>query len=119
MTLEQSVALIISEASPVEDSLLSSVRRGEDPGIERMHGLIAALGTVFRSLKGHTELDRNLAAALFILGSDVPLTISSLASKGHPWRSGFMENEIYELLMGVQSIFEDKGFEPEQPEVIH
>lgn len=119
MSLEESVALIISEASPDGDSLLASVRRGEEPGVERMRGLISALGTVFRSLKGYTELDRNLAAALFILGSDVPLTISSLASKGHAWRSGFMEDEIYELLMGVQSIFEDKGFEPEQPEVVH
>lgn len=119
MTLEESVTLIISEASPVGDSLLASVRRGEEPGVERMRQLISALGTVFRALKGYTELDRNLAAALFTLGSDVPLTISSLASKGHAWRSGFMEDEIYELLMGVQSIFEDKGFEPEPPEVIH
>jgi hypothetical protein len=119
MTLEEAVALIISEASPNGDSLLASVRRGEDPGVERMGQLISALATVFHSLKGYPALDRNLAAALFILGSDVPLTISSLASKGHAWRSGFMEDEIYELLMGVQSIFEDKGFESEQPEVVH
>ena len=119
MTLEESVAVIISEASPNGDSLLASVRRGEDPGVERMRLLISALATAFLALKGYPQLDRNLAAALFTLGSDVPLTISSLASKGHAWRSRFMEDEIYELLMGVQSIFEDKGFEPEQPEVIH
>jgi hypothetical protein len=41
----------------------------------------------------------------------VPLTISSLAGKGHSWRKGFMEDEVYELLVGVQSIFEGKEFE--------
>jgi hypothetical protein len=56
-------------------------------------------------------IDRKLASALFTLGSDVPLTISSLAGKGHSWRKGFMEDEVYELLVGVQSIFEGKEFE--------
>ena len=59
------------------------------------------------------------AAALFTLGSDVPLTISSLASKGQVWRRGFMEDEVYELLMGVQSIFEDKWLQPEPTETVH
>jgi hypothetical protein len=119
MTSDEAIALIIYEASASRESLLVTVQRGEDPGGERMRHLSLALSTVFQSIEGHPELDRNLAAALFTLGSDVPLTISSLASKGHSWRSGFMEDEVYEMLMGVQSIFEDKWLESNQPEIIH
>jgi hypothetical protein len=120
MSLEDAVALIISEArAQGGNGLLVCVRNGEEPGAERMRQLIAALRTVFNSLHGQAELDRQLAAALFSLGSDVPLTISSQASRGQIWRRGFMEEEIYELLMGVQSIFEDKWFEPEPVETVH
>ena len=115
MNPEEAIALIISEG----DSLLASVRGGEDPGAERMSRLVSALAVVFHSLSGQTEIDRKLASALFTLGSDVPLTISSLASKGHVWRKGFMESEVYELLVGVQSIFEDRGFEAEAGETVH
>ena len=49
----------------------------------------------------------------------MPLTISSLANRGHIWRKGFMEEEVYELLVGVQSIFEDREFEAEAGETVH
>ena len=119
MNAEDAVALIISEARADGDSLLASVRQGHDPGQERMRQLVRALRTVFHSLDKQAELDRHLAAALFTLGSDVPLTISSLASKGQIWRREFMETEVYELLMGVQSIFEDRWLETEPPETVH
>lgn len=119
MNLEDAVALIISEARTGANGLLASVRQGEDPGTERMRALITALGTVFQSLNGQAEIDRHLAAALFTLGSDVPLTISSLATRGQSWRRGFMETEVYELLLAVQSIFEDRWFEAEPTETVH
>lgn len=119
MTSEEAVALIIFEAGESVESLLMAVRRGEDPGSERMRHLSLALRIVFQSLEGHPELERNLAAALFTLGSDVPLTISSLAGRGHSWRRGFMEDEVYQLLMGVQSIFENRWLESDQPDIIH
>ena len=118
MIPEEAVALIISEAQG-GDGLLVIIRNGEDPGAERMDQLISALNAVFHLLEGHTELDRKLAAALFTLGSDVPLTISSWASKGQSWRRGFMEDEVYQMLMGVQSIFEGRWFEPDQAETVH
>jgi hypothetical protein len=119
MSTEDAIALIISEARADGKSLLDSVRNGVDPGRERMLQLISALRTVFHSLSKQAELDRHLAAALFALGSDLPLTISSLASKGLIWRKEFMEEEVYELLMGVQGIFEDRWLEPEPTETIH
>ncbi|HYP30048.1 MAG TPA: hypothetical protein VE262_25305 [Blastocatellia bacterium] len=119
MSPEDAVALAISEASPEGDSLLVKVRNGEDPGVERMVRLTSALRTIFHLLSGKAELPRDLAAALYTLGSDVPLTISSLASQGHSWRRGFMEVEVYDLLMIVQSIFEDRWLEPEQAETVH
>ena len=119
MSPEEAVALIISEARTSGHGVLVSVRRGEDPGTERMRNLISALSTVFHWLVGEAELDRDLAAALFRLGSDVPLTISSLASKGQSWRRAFMEVEVYEMLIVVQSIFEDKWFETEKTETVH
>lgn len=119
MTLIDARALIIAEAGASGESLLVTVRSGHDPGSDRMRQLLLALSTVFHSLEGHLDLDRTLAAALYTLGSDVPLTISSWASKGHNWRSGFMEDEIYQLLMSVQSIFEDRWLDHNQPETIH
>lgn len=118
MNPDDAIVLIIAEADPAGNSLLASVRNGEDPGTEKMHQLILALTTLFHSLKGQATLDRKLAAALFRLGSDVPLTISSRASKGQNWRKGFMEVEIYELLVGVESIFEDRRMEADETEAI-
>ena len=119
MSLKEAVALIISEAHAGGKNLPNTVRRGEDPGTERMLDLISALSTVFHYLEGQTELDRNLAAALFTLGSDVPLTISSLANRGHLWRRGFMEDEVYRMLTEVQSIFEGRRLEPDPTETVH
>ena len=119
MSLEDAVSLIISEARTAGNGLLASVRNGEDPGTERMLQLVSALRTVFDALSKQAELDRHLAAALFSLGSDLPLTISALASQGQNWRRGFMEVEVYELLMAVQSIFEDRWFDPEPAETVH
>lgn len=119
MTPDEAVSLIISEARADGDSLLAQVREGQDPGRERMRTLVSALRTIFNSLSRQAELDRQLAAALFALGSDLPLTISALASRGQIWRREFMEDEVYQLLMGVQGIFEDRWPEPEQPETIH
>ena len=119
MNEEDAIALIIAEARADGNSLLANVREGRDPGQERMRQLNKALRTVFDSLDKQAELDRHLAAALFTLGSDVPLTISSLASKGQTWRREFMEIEVYELLMGVQSIFEDRWLDAEPTETVH
>lgn len=119
MNLEESLSIIFSETRTEGDSLLVAVKSGEDPGAERMSQLNSALGLLFRSVEGHTELNRQLSAALFTLGSDVPLTISAWASKGHVWRKGFMEAEVYEMLMAVQSIFEGKWLELEPAETVH
>lgn len=119
MTPDEAVSLIISEARPDGDSLLAHVREGQDPGSLRMQTLVSALRTIFNSLGKRAQLDRPLAAALFALGSDLPLTISALASRGQTWRREFMEDEVYQLLMGVQGIFEDRWPEPEPPETIH
>jgi hypothetical protein len=115
MTAEEAIELITSEA----DTLLATVRGGDDPGSERMRRLVSALAVAFHSLSGRGEIDRRLASALFTLGSNVPLTISSLANRGHIWRKGFMEEEVYELLVGVQSIFEDRTFGAEAGETVH
>lgn len=119
MTEAEAIALVISEARNEGNSLLAIVRGGEDPGAERMRRLVSALAIVFHSLSGQSRIDRRLASALFTLGSDVPMTISALANKGHVWRKGFMEKEVYELLVGVQSTFEDRSFETEAGETVH
>ncbi|MFL6229895.1 MAG: hypothetical protein ACJ741_14070 [Pyrinomonadaceae bacterium] len=119
MSEAEAVALIIAEARAEGDSVLALVRAGADPGAERMHRLVSALAVVYHALGGRAEIDRKLAGALFALGSDVPLTISSLANKGHVWRKEFMETEVYELLVGVQSIFDDREFEADASETVH
>lgn len=119
MTKEEAVALVMTAAGTGGDGILSVVRQGEDPGPERMHQLIAALRVLYDELEGEIALKRELAAALFSLGSDVPLTISAWANRGHVWRRELMEKEVYEMLLGVQSIFDDRWFEPHQTETIH
>ncbi len=119
MNPEEAVKLILRESHVGTNGVLAMVRRGEDPGAQRMRDLIRALKTIFDLLQTQTELDRRLAAALFVLGSDVPLSISSWASKGHLWRKGFMEEEVYEMLVAVQSIFDDRWIEPYETETIH
>lgn len=115
MTLSEALELILSESHQGGADLPGVIRRGEDPGSERMARLISALGTVFESLTGHTEINRQLAAALFTLGADVPLMVSSWASKGHIWRQEFTEQEIYKLLTTVQSIFEGRSLDAGPP----
>jgi len=120
MTLKEAIELILSESHAGGADLPSAIRRGEDPGSERMQRLIAALGAVFESLAGHTEINRHLAAALFTLGADVPLMVGSWASKGHVWRPAFMEQEVYKLLTGVQNIFEGRVLdEGPAPPTVH
>jgi hypothetical protein len=120
MDAEEAVKLILREAHAASASgVLATVRAGEDPGAERMRNLNQALKAIFDLLQTQTELDRRLAAALFVLGSDVPLSISSWASKGHVWRKGFMEEEVYEMIMAVQSVFDDRWIEPYEAETIH
>ena len=111
MTLNEALELILSESHEGGADLPGVIRRGEDPGTERMERLIAALHTVYESIAGHTEINRQLAAALFTLGADVPLMVSALANKGHVWRPHFMEQEIYKLLTSVQSIFEGRSLD--------
>jgi hypothetical protein len=115
MTLKEAIELILSESHAGGADLPGAVRRGEDPGSERMQQLSAALTTVFESLAGHTEINRQLAAALFTLGADVPLMVSAWANKGHTWRTEFMQQEIYKLLTGVQSIFEGRTVDEGPP----
>ncbi|MGI8656122.1 MAG: hypothetical protein ACR2LC_12995 [Pyrinomonadaceae bacterium] len=120
MDAEEAVKLILREAHAASASgVLATVRAGEDPGAERMRNLNQALRAIFDLLQTQTELDRRLAAALFVLGSDVPLSISSWASKGHVWRKAFMEEEVYEMIMAVQSVFDDRWIEPYETETIH
>ena len=120
MTIHEAVELILSESHPGGADLPGVIRRGDDPGNARMQRLIAALNVVFDSLTGHTEINRSLAAALFTLGADVPLMVSSWASRGHVWRHGFMEEEVFKLLTAVQSIFEGRHLESgPAPETVH
>ncbi|HXG86718.1 MAG TPA: hypothetical protein VNJ02_00165 [Vicinamibacterales bacterium] len=119
MTLKEAVELILSESHEGGQNLPGVIRLGQDPGAPRMEQLSDALETIFQSLQGHTELDRHLAAALFTLGSDVPLMVSSWANKGHVWRREFMETEVYKLLTGVQAIFEGRRMDEPQIPTVH
>jgi hypothetical protein len=120
MTLTEAIELILSESHAGGADLPGVVRRGEDPGSERMRQLSDALAAVFESLAGHTEINRQLAAALFTLGADVPLIVSAWANKGHTWRPEFVQHEIYKLLTGVQSIFEGRALdEGPAPPTVH
>lgn len=83
MTGDEAVGLILREGRTGEDAPLDAVymlfRMGDDPGQARMRNLINALRVVFRSLDGRDQIDRELAAALWLIGDMV------LSNTGSVW----------------------------------
>jgi hypothetical protein len=113
MTIEEARDLIVREGLPpadlADDSVYVMLRMGDDPGPERMRGLLGAMGAVFLALRDHREIDRRLAAALWILGETATSHIASWAFEAgtSSWRKGF-QDEVAQLQTVIQSIFLDE-----------
>jgi hypothetical protein len=112
MTEQGAQELILFEGGSGEDkALFVAVRMGDDPGPERMRRLLTALQIVGDALKGQDLINRELAAALWVLGSTVVSNYEAGERNGIRWREGFFE-EIVELMNEVEGIFIGEPVQP-------
>lgn len=107
--------LIFHEGTAI-DGIVVQVRMGQDPGPERMKRLNSALQELDEILRGQTTLDRRLAYAFWALGTYVNQNLHSWAREGRQWRPELMNEELYELLMHVEYLFEGGLTEEEAEE---
>jgi hypothetical protein len=89
-----------------EDGIPVLIRMGTDPGRPRMKELNAALGELERLLEGERVLDRRFAYALYALAYYVSTNVDSWLREGREWPAEFVDEELDELLMHVESILD-------------
>jgi len=97
--------LILYEGTAM-DGIPVLIRMGQDPGRERMKRLNRALAELEEILRGQTTLDRRLAYAFWALATYVDQNIRSWAREGREWPPELMNEELIELLMKVEYLFE-------------
>ena len=106
MTPNDARALVLQESTG-EAGAVVTLRIGKDPGAERMGRLLAALEVLFEDLRGKPTLDRQLAAALHQLALQIESQASSWEVRGRTWREELIDEEIPNLALAVESLFED------------
>ncbi|MCU0960620.1 MAG: hypothetical protein MUF48_11000 [Pirellulaceae bacterium] len=97
--------LVFHEAFSM-DGIAVMVRMGQDPGAERMASLISAMKELDEILRGQTVLDRRLAYAFWSLASSLDGNLHSWAREGRQWRPELIHEELYNLLLYVEYLFE-------------
>ncbi len=121
MRLSQAKTLILHEGRG-EDGVVNTLRLGRDPGPARMGELIGAIRVLFRHMQGQGRINRDVAAALFALGTEVPAQVESWGRNGGVWRADLVQRESVLLRLAVESVFEgewlaDDSVEPAGPSV--
>ena len=111
MTSEEARSLILFEgrtSSFEPQALFLRVRMGDDPGSQRMERLQEAVEVMCKSLKGQTTLDRELAGAMWVLGTSVIESYDSWQRNGNNWRGAF-HREILDLTLAIERVFVDSS----------
>jgi hypothetical protein len=97
--------LVINE-SCATDGIVILIRMGQDPGRERMKRLNAALKELDEFLQGQTTMDRRLAYAFWSLAHYVDQELRSWTRAGREWPAELTNEELIELLIYVDNLFE-------------
>lgn len=98
-------ALIFQESCTV-DGIAIMIRMGQDPGRERLRRLNTVLQELEELTRGQTTLDRRLAYALFGLAVYPDQETRSWARAGREWPVELVSEELIELVIHVERIFE-------------
>ena len=98
-------ALIFHESCAV-DGIAIMIRMGQDPGRERMRRLNSVLQELEELTRGQTTLDRRLAYALFGLAVYPDQETRSWARAGREWPGELVSEELIELVIHVERVFE-------------
>lgn len=97
--------LVLHEATSM-DGIVVLIRMGQDPGRDRMQRLIGALKELDDILRGQTTLDRRLAYAFWALATYVEQNIHSWVREGRQWPPELANEELVDLLISVEYLFE-------------
>ena len=97
--------LILDEATD-EAGIVTTLRMGSDPGPERMRRLVQAIKVLFDRIDGQDKILREVAAALYVLGTELPAQIESWSRNGAVWRDDLVHTELVNVLTAVESMFE-------------
>ena len=106
MSRQTELEELVFHESCAEDGIVIMLRMGQDPGRERMHRLNSALKELDELSRGQTTLDRRLAYALFALAVYPDQETRSWAHAGREWLRELVSQEVIELMIHVESIFE-------------
>jgi len=126
MTLDEAIALVLEEGmrtEPVPDDAMAMILHGGyEPTDAHIDPLIEALRTIQQGLEGQPLLDRDLAAALWILGIEASMCLNlNSPQEDGTWKTGAASDKIMDLMTAVESVFWDGWFveDRHKGEVIH
>jgi hypothetical protein len=114
MTLDEAIALVLEEGmrtEPVPDNAMAMLlHRGTEPSDAHIDPLIEALRIIQRELEGQPLLNRELAAALWILGIEASTCLDLTSQEDGAWKTDATADKIIDLMTAVESVFWDGWF---------
>jgi hypothetical protein len=113
VSVDEARDLILAEGLG-ETGMVVALRMGEDPGPERMAGLLDAVALVSADAGVAQTVSRRLAYALFSLAHHGAGQVESWAAAGRSWREELLEQEIPALLLAVEWFFSGDRPTPDQ-----
>lgn len=104
MNAEEARALILREST---EGIAYSSRWGKYPDRAHFSQIIEAIQILHRNNRGQKQVDRELVAALFVIGDQVQGNLDGAISKNIEIPAWFQEEGIVELTSALYAIFED------------
>lgn len=114
MDANEARRLILAEGGDGPDPIYMTIREGHDPGPERMRRLTEAVLVVAAAEAGKPALDRNLTAALWVIGHVVAEQFSLWPDDARAARPS-LEMEVLNLAAAVEDVFLDTP-QPQPPD---
>ncbi|EKQ69691.1 hypothetical protein OsccyDRAFT_2332 [Leptolyngbyaceae cyanobacterium JSC-12] len=92
------------DADQQDDALLTRLRQGLPPVPGQVTSILLALKVVFEALKDHTQLDRDLAAALHLLTINSRQQFEAGHQAGVEWPP-LLDEDLTRIAISVSNIF--------------
>ena len=95
MNLTEAKEHIISEGTS-SNSIAVTVRMGDDPGKDRIKGIIEAIDVLIENEDLGSPIDRNIAYSLFVIAHETEVQSASWQTDKQ-WRNGGFCDDLIEL----------------------
>jgi hypothetical protein len=102
-------SLILSQGGTIDraaDAVLTRLSQGKPPIPGQVTSILLALKVVFEALRGAAALDRDLAAALYLLATESRQLFDAGAKTGVGWPP-LLDEDLARITAAVTSIFSD------------